>query len=98
MSGLRRAISPRTAVSTISRMMSLSRSVRRRAAWRLSQVGVGYPMCRLAVAGGSARVLDREVPSAGRRTRLYELLRQRQHLVLLPAGAQTLEPGRLRSN
>lgn len=64
-----------------------STAIQRRAARRLSQVAVDYRGSSLAAADGGTRAADQPVSVDGRGMRLYELLRRRQHVLLVPAGA-----------
>jgi 2-polyprenyl-6-methoxyphenol hydroxylase-like FAD-dependent oxidoreductase len=70
--------------------------VQRRAARRLSQVSVGYRASSLGRWSGGERVPDREVWEDGVPRRLYELLRRRRHVLLLPDTTlpSQLEPHR----
>jgi 2-polyprenyl-6-methoxyphenol hydroxylase-like FAD-dependent oxidoreductase len=71
-------------------------TLQRRAARRLSQIGFDYRASRLARWGGGERVADQEVREGGRPIRLYELLRRRRHVLLLPDATlpAELEPQR----
>jgi 2-polyprenyl-6-methoxyphenol hydroxylase-like FAD-dependent oxidoreductase len=81
---------------TLLPLATRSTTIQRRAARRLSQVGVDYRGRRLARWGGGERAPDSEVLDDGRRVRLYDLLRGRHHVLLLPDARlpSELEPHR----
>jgi len=81
---------------TLLPLATRSTAIQRRAARRLSQVGVDYRASRLAQWSGGERVPDHEVREDGRTIRLYELLRRRRHVLLLPDTTlpSELEPHR----
>lgn len=81
---------------TVMPLATRSTVIQRRAARRLSQIGVDYRGSRLARWGGGERVPDWEVVEEGRPLRLYDLLRRRRHVLLLPDTTlpSELEPHR----
>jgi len=78
-SGLRCALR-----DTLLPLATRSTAIQRRAARRLSQVGVDYRTSQLSRWGGGARMPDRDVLADGRQVRLHGLLRRRCHVLLLP--------------